>query len=142
MTFAPMEAEVFMKIGIPTFGPRVSPRFDSAPCLLLFTVENGKVIERGEAHLIHLDPWQRLDRLRELGIQALICGGIDGHSAQVLQAHQIQVIAWVAGEAEEAMECFLRGKLTPGLNICPGYGRKRLRLRGRCIPHGGKNIRR
>jgi predicted Fe-Mo cluster-binding NifX family protein len=131
-----------MKIAIPTFGPRVSPRFDYAPSLLFFTVENGKVVERGEAHLTHLNPWQRLDRLRELGIQALICGGIDGQSAQALQAHQIQVIAWVAGEAEEAMECFLRGELTPGLSIGSGCRRKRLRLRRNCLPKDRKNIRR
>lgn len=131
-----------MKVAIPIFGPRVSPRFDFAPGLLLFTLEKGKVVERGEICLNPLNASQRVERLRELGIQALICGGIDGYSAQVLEASQIQVIAWVAGEAEEAMECYLRGELTPGLNICPGFGRKRFRLRGRCIPQGKKNIRR
>ncbi len=48
MAFAPLKAEVFMKVAIPIFGPRVSPRFDCAPSLLLFTVEDGKVVERGE----------------------------------------------------------------------------------------------
>lgn len=131
-----------MKVAIPIFGPRVSPRFDCAPSLLLFTVEDGKVVERGEANLTHLEPWQRLDRLRELGIQALICGGIDGHSARVLEAHQVQVIPWVAGEAEEAMEFFLRGQLTPGLSIRPGCRRRRLRFGGFYPPKNRKNFRR
>jgi predicted Fe-Mo cluster-binding NifX family protein len=118
-----------MRVAIPIFGPRVSPRFDCAPSLLLFTVENGKVVERGEAYLTHLDLWQRLGRLRELGIQALICGGIDGHSARVLQDYQIQVISWVAGEADEAMKLFLQGELKSGSFLYPRCGRKRYRNR-------------
>jgi predicted Fe-Mo cluster-binding NifX family protein len=118
-----------MRVAIPVFGARVSPRFDCAPSLLLFTVENGKVLERGEVLLTHWDVGQRLERLRELDIQALICGGIDGHSAQVLKAHQIQVTAWVAGEAEEAMKSFIRGDLKSGLFPYPGCRRKRVRMR-------------
>jgi predicted Fe-Mo cluster-binding NifX family protein len=118
-----------MRVAIPVFGARVSPRFDCAPSLLLFTVENGKVLERGEVLLTHWDVGQRLERLRELDIQALICGGIDGHSAQVLKAHQIQVTAWVAGEAEEAMKSFIRGDLKSGLFLYPGCRRKRVRMR-------------
>lgn len=126
-----------MKIAIPIFGPRVSPRFDCAPALLIFTVENGKVVERGEVLLTNLDPGQRLERLRELNVQTLICGGIDGYSAQVLKAHRIQVTAWVAGEAEEAMKYYLRGALKSGSNLCPGCGRNRYR-QGRRSPCGGE----
>ena len=118
-----------MKVAIPSFGLRVSPRLDCAPNLLLFTVENGKVVDCGEFSLTHLDPWQRLERLRELNIQALICGGIDGPSAQLLEAQQIRVIARVAGEAEEALKCFLRGELKSGSFLCPGCGGKRVRMR-------------
>jgi predicted Fe-Mo cluster-binding NifX family protein len=120
-----------MKVAIPSFGPRVSPRFDYAPNLLLFTVENGKVVERGEVSLAHLDPWQRVDQVQTLNIQALICGGIDGRSARLLEAQRIQVIARVAGETEEALECFLRGDLKPGSFLCPGWGRRRVRMRKR-----------
>jgi predicted Fe-Mo cluster-binding NifX family protein len=125
--------EGFMKIAIPSFGPRVSPRFDCAPNAILFTVENGKVVDRGEVSFEQLNPWQRLERLRDLNIQALICGGIDGHSEMVLQARQIRVIAWVAGEVEEAMKWFLRGELKSGLCLYPGCRRKRVRRRSRKI---------
>lgn len=66
-----------MKIAIPIFGPRVSPRFDCAPGLLLFTLERGKVVDREELPLIPWDPWLRMEKLKEMNIQALICGGID-----------------------------------------------------------------
>ena len=118
-----------MRIAIPIFGPRVSPRFDCAPSLLLFRVENGKVVEQGEVSLSELAPWQRLGRVQELGIQIMICGGIDGYSARLLEAQQIQVFAWIAGEAEEAIKTFLRGELKSGLSLCPGCGGKRVRMR-------------
>jgi predicted Fe-Mo cluster-binding NifX family protein len=118
-----------MKVAIPSFGPRVSPRFDYAPNLLLFTVENGKVVERGEFSLAHLDPWQRVEQVQTLNIQALICGGIDGRSARLLEAQRIQVIARVAGETEEALKCFLRGDLKPDSFLCPGCRRRRVRMR-------------
>lgn len=116
-----------MKVAIPIFGPRVSPRFDCAPSLLLLTLENGEVIDRREISLTPLGLGQRVERLRELNIETLICGGIDGQSAQVLKAHQIQVTAWVAGEAEEAMKYYLRGALKSGSNLCPKSGRNRYR---------------
>jgi len=116
-----------MKIAIPIFGPRVSPRFDCAPSFLLFTVENGEVIDHEELFINALDPWQRLERLRELNIQALICGGIDGNSERILRSHQIRVIPWVAGEVEEALESFLKGKLEPGVALHLRCCRKRYR---------------
>ena len=122
-----------MKIAIPSFGPRVSPRFDCAPNVTLFTVENGMVVDRGEVSFEQLNPWQRLERLRDLNIQALICGGIDGYSQMVLQTRQIRVIAWVAGEVEEAVKCFLQGELKSGLFLYPGCRRKRVRRRSRKI---------
>ena len=115
-----------MKIAIPAFGSRVSPRFDCAATLLLFTVENEKVVERGETSLAQLAPWQRVEKLKEMDVKALICGGIDGASARLLAFNRIQVIAWVAGEAEEAMKYYLRGGLRPGAELRP-FCRRRYR---------------
>ena len=121
-----------MKVAIPIFGPRVSPRFDCAPSLLLFSLENGRVTEYEELPLVSWDPWQRVEKLKELNIQALICGGIDGQSAQMLMNYRIQVIPWVAGEAEEALEAFLKGKLEPGLALYPRRCRRRYRWQRNC----------
>jgi predicted Fe-Mo cluster-binding NifX family protein len=116
-----------MKVAIPIFGPRVSPRFDYAPGLLLFNLEDGKVVGSEKFSLQAWDRLQRLQNLQELGVQTLICGGIDGNSAQVLSDYGIRVIAWVAGEADEAMQFFLEGKLRPGVELCPRCRRGRRR---------------
>jgi predicted Fe-Mo cluster-binding NifX family protein len=119
-----------MKVAIPIFGPRVSPRFDYAPGLLLFNLENGKVVGSEKFSLRDWDRFQRLQKMQELGVQTLICGGIDGNSAQVLSEYGIRVIAWVAGEADEAIQFFLQGKLRPGVELCPRCRRGRRRAQG------------
>jgi len=116
-----------MKVAIPIFGPRVSPRFDYAPALLLFNLEDNRVVESEKFSLQAWDRLQRLQKLRELGVKTLICGGIDGNSAQILSDYGIRVIAWVAGEADEAMRCFLQGKLRPRVELCPRCRRGRRR---------------
>lgn len=116
-----------MKVAIPIFGPRVSPRFDFAPALLIFTLQNGRVIERAEISLSTWNLWQRLEKIKEWQVHTLICGGIDGYSERMLRSQKIEVIPWVAGEAEKALQTFLKGKLQPGMVVYPGCGRRRHR---------------
>ncbi len=44
-----------MKVAIPIFGPRVSPRFDFAPALLIFTLQDGKVCGAGRNSVDYLE---------------------------------------------------------------------------------------
>ncbi|MCX5906215.1 MAG: dinitrogenase iron-molybdenum cofactor biosynthesis protein [Deltaproteobacteria bacterium] len=113
-----------MKIAIPLFGPRISPRFDCAPLFLLVTVENGDIVERSEISLQFWNPWQRVEAIKDLGIRALICGGIDEESARMLRRHRIRVIPWVAGEVEETLRTYLKGELESGSVRFSGHGRK------------------
>mgnify|MGYP001770060137 CR=1 FL=1 len=100
-----------MRLAIPLFGSRVSPRFDHAPRLLLLSVEGHRVVAREEIFLFHLTPWQRIEKLRALGAQVVICGGIDQTCRHWLAASRIQVIPQVGGEAGQAVNDFLAGRL-------------------------------
>ena len=100
-----------MKLAIPLFGPRVSPRFDHAPRLLLLSLERGRVVSREEIPLNPLTVWQRVEKLKELGVEIVICGGIDESSKCWLIDQKIQVIPFVAGEASRAVIDFLAGRL-------------------------------
>jgi len=119
--------EKAMRVAIPIFGARISPRFDFAPALLLLTLEKGKIKAREEVSLATWNPWQRVEKLQEFSVETLICGGIDCHSRQMIEDKRIRVIPWVAGEAEEALHYFLNGTLRPGATLCPGCGRGRRR---------------
>ena len=54
-----------MKVAIPMFNSRVSPRFDFAPKVLIAKVENGKVVDREHHSLINLNTIRRGTLLRK-----------------------------------------------------------------------------
>jgi len=123
-----------MRIAIPLFGTRVSPRFDCATELLVIDEEGGRVVQRERAEIGHFRPFERVGRLAALGVGVLICGGVSGFVVHQLMATGIHVYAWVTGEAEHALSCYLSGRLESGVMTGPGgpCGRWRLGRRGQC----------
>ncbi len=100
-----------MKIAIPTFATRVSPRFDYAQSILLVTVDDGQVSERQELLTGNWAPQERINNLLELGVDKVICGGIDRWSVASLQSAGVTIYGWVAGEIEDSLSALLRGDL-------------------------------
>jgi predicted Fe-Mo cluster-binding NifX family protein len=127
-----------VKIAIPMFNSRVSPRFDFASKMLVATVEGGKVVDRENYSLINLNPIRRSALLSELGVNVLICGGISDFSVRLLMGNGIEVIPMVAGEVEDVLNLFINDNLNSA--IIPmvsgrGYAHHPGR-RGRCRGKG------
>jgi predicted Fe-Mo cluster-binding NifX family protein len=115
-----------MRIAIATFGIRVSPRFDCAQTVLIVTVADGREVEREELLVASWAPHERARKLAELGVEAVICGGIDCWSANSLLSQGMTVYGWVAGHVEDALAAVLRGDLD-ALSSTPrrgGFGRR------------------
>ena len=126
-----------MKIAIPLFEKRISPRFDCAQSFLLAVAENGEVVERKELPAALWTPLERVKKLKDLGVDTLICGGIDEVSARRLIFYRVRIYSWVTGRAEEAIYSLLRGGLESGIMVGPGgHRRGRWRLRGNNDPCG------
>jgi len=106
-----------MKLAIPLFNTRISPRFDCATRFLVVSLGSDSV----DRQVIQAERWSRLERvnkLKELNINILICGGIDRFSTQLLSSFEDLIIySWVTGEAEDALNCFLKGEMESGLMI-------------------------
>ena len=100
-----------MKIAIPTFATRVSPRFDCAQSVLVVTVDDGNASERRELSAGDWAPHERVNRLLELGVDTVICGGIDCWSVASLQSAGVTVYGWITGEIEDALSALLQGNL-------------------------------
>jgi predicted Fe-Mo cluster-binding NifX family protein len=130
-----------MKVAIPTFNSRVSPRFDFAAKVLIATIENGKVVDREHFALTNLNTIRRCSLLREQGVAVVICGGISNFSVRLLSENGIEVIPLVAGELEDVLEQFAVGHLVaPPTSFAQkkkggGYGLRKGRCRG-----GRRNI--
>ena len=112
-----------MKIAIPLFQNRISPRFDFSPELWMITVEDGEVVHQEKLPMTNLNLPQRLDQLTSMGVDQLICGGIDGFCLGQLGRKGIQVLSNIVGEAETAFNLFLKGRLRPGF-CCDKRGRR------------------
>ena len=103
-----------MKVAIPTFGKRVSPRFDCAQTFLIVTVQNGSPCERKEFSASGWAPHERVRKLLELEVDSVVCGGIDCWSAESLESTGVAIHAQIAGEIEEVLAQVIVGK--PAVN--------------------------
>jgi predicted Fe-Mo cluster-binding NifX family protein len=98
-----------MKAAIPTFGERVSPRFDCAARFLLVVIDQGRIAERVEIDALNWAPHERINRLVSLGVEVLVCGGIDRGSSESLRSVGITLHARVAGSIEDVLAALVRG---------------------------------
>jgi predicted Fe-Mo cluster-binding NifX family protein len=126
-----------MKIAIPMFGNRISPRFDFSPEMWIIDVEGGKVVRQEKLPTAHLNLPQRLEQITSNGVDKVICGGIDGFCQNQLGGRGIDIVQDVMGDAEIVFDLFMKGGLRPGL-YCEGKGRRR--FCGRRNASGGRRI--
>jgi predicted Fe-Mo cluster-binding NifX family protein len=104
-----------MKVAIPIFGSRISPRFDFSPEIWIVEVERGELVSQEKFPMSHLNLPQRLEQISSNGVDKLICGGIDPFSRNQLGSRGIDVVQDVIGDAEIVIDLFMRGRLRPGL---------------------------
>ncbi|TWU40956.1 NifB/NifX family molybdenum-iron cluster-binding protein [Novipirellula artificiosorum] len=89
---------------MPIFHQRVSPRFDCAKSFLVVTVEGGQTVDR---FVMAADGWtskQRVQRLLELQVDQVWCGGIDLISAQALRSSGLDLQCHLTGNIEDLLQ--------------------------------------
>jgi len=126
-----------MKIAIPIFQNRISPRFDFSPEMWIIEVERGEVLSRERLFTGNLNLPQRLEQITCNGVNKVICGGIDAPALNRLVSEGIDVVRDVIGEAEIVFNLFMKGTLQSGC-CCERRGR-RGSCAGRKKLHGGRN---
>ncbi|MBQ8638592.1 MAG: DUF134 domain-containing protein [Lachnospiraceae bacterium] len=100
-----------MKIAVTYEEGQVFQHFGHTECFKVYTIEEGKVAgaevidTNGQGHgaLAGFLLGQKVD--------ALICGGIGGGARQALAQIGVQLYPGVSGDADEAVDAFLKGKL-------------------------------
>jgi predicted Fe-Mo cluster-binding NifX family protein len=112
-----------MKIAIPIFENRISPRFDFSPEMWVIEVERGKVVGQEKFSTANLNLPQRLEQITSNGVDKVICGGIDGLSRDQLGSRGIDVVQEVTGDAGIVFDLFMRGRLRSGF-CCERRGRR------------------
>jgi len=131
-----------MKLALAVWNGRISPVFDTSRQLLVIDAENGKVVSRRDHEIETDDPLQKVARLAESGVEALVCGAVSRSLAQLIEGRGIELVPFVAGEVEEIITAFLAGSLPSPDMAMPGCCSRRMRFRrgqGRgCRWRGGR----
>jgi predicted Fe-Mo cluster-binding NifX family protein len=101
------------KVAISVFGSRISSRLDCSECILLVSIETGKVVRQQQTRWPHLNPLEKIRLLIQEGTEVLICGGLTEAWANMLHESGIEVFPWVQGEVEDVLVQFMQGTLRP-----------------------------
>lgn len=106
-----------MKIAIPVFQTKISPRFDSAQSFLLMLIKNDGIVTREELPMMGWSLSAKRKELVKRDVDTVICGGIDMESMQYLCSGGIKVYSWITGEIEDAVTRFIDKGLESGIII-------------------------
>ena len=119
-----------MKIAIPLFGTRISPRLDCAKKILLIKIEekDRKVLSVEEKEFQTVEAGENIEFYLSNEIEVVICGAISIEMQAFLVKHEIRVISWVTGEAQKALDLFIEGTLASGTMLCPGMKLRKWRF--------------
>ena len=126
-----------MKIAVPVWQDNVSSVLDFANKLLLVELEDGLEIGRNEIVFVEQSCPERAAKLRQLGINVIICGAISRPLAYMLSSSGIDVLPFITGPVEKVLAAYTTDNLNQPQYALPGgcwIGSRRGcgRRRGRC----------
>jgi len=133
-----------MKIAIPEYQGRIAPVFDACRRILIFSRQDDTVAQVGEEDWSGVSRERRAARLKEIGVDVLLCGAIScGIEDQICQ-HGIRLVAWLAGEVPSILTAYREGRVMdpvyamPGTLLCRHRRQRRRGLRAQMEKNQGQ----
>lgn len=130
--------ETGQKIAVTVWGQRVSPVFDSARTLLIAEIKGNILTATSRIAFDPERPLELLHLLRAQEVMLIICGAVSEGPAAMIEAAGIEMIPFIAGDVQQVLEHFLRGRTLDNSFCMPGCG-KNICCRGRI--RRGRSIR-
>jgi predicted Fe-Mo cluster-binding NifX family protein len=116
--------------------------FDFARTAVVLELRDSTEVGRAEVVLAGQGP-ARLARLRQLGIDTVICGAISRPLASAASIWGIRLLPYVTGSLDEVIEAYKQGKLNAKRFAQPGcWQGARTGFRARCGWRGRRGRRR
>ena len=128
-----------MNGALTAWGNRISPVYDAARELLVFSTAEQKIRSRRYEAFHPERPDLLVTRLQELTIRTFICGAITEMSAFAIQSGGIELIPFIAGSLDEVLEAYAQGLPIRKLFPMPGCGGRRYR-HGQCRKQAGLGL--
>lgn len=110
-----------IRIAIPIFQYRVSPVLDTCTRLLIIDYEGQAEIDRREVVFDMYSSSERLEIVKKLNTDAIICCGISERFDRMLKAAGIRLICGIAGDVQQVANAFLYNRLDAPCFRMPGF---------------------
>ena len=111
-----------MRLAVAVWGSEVSPVFDFAHRIIVVQCDEAHEQARYRYELPEESMSSRAERLRELGVNLLICGAISNPLAKMVRGLGILLIPWKCGLIEEVLMAYFSGTLQNPRFSMPGVG--------------------
>ncbi len=106
-------------IAIPITNGKLSPHFGHCEKFIIFTTDEGKIVKEEAVVPPAHEPGAFPAFLRNLGVNAIIAGGMGSRAQQLFAQNDIQVIIGVQeSEPKMLVEQYLLQTLQSGTNLC------------------------
>jgi predicted Fe-Mo cluster-binding NifX family protein len=128
-----------MKIAIPEHQGRVAPVFDTCRRILIFMQEDDAQAMIAQEDWSGLAAQARSVRLKECGVDVLLCGAISCGIEEQVHRQGIRLIAWLAGDLPQVLTAFQDGSIMDPCYAMPGTLLCRKRRQMRLGPRAGKD---
>ena len=118
-------------IAVPVYQDRISPLMDVSNRYIVYETEDGEIKQKMDISLNADGESQRVDKLKEIGINTIICGAVSGYIAHLVNDRGMRLLSMIYGPIDEIIAHYLDNTLG---SYCSGggcNGRKRQR-RGQC----------
>jgi len=122
-----------MKVAIPLYGNRVSPRFGYTRDFLIVEIDDNKEISRKILTMEINHPARIADSIAREGVSLILGGGMNPCFQEQFRLRNIAVIWGLIGEADDVLATYLNGQVFSGMGPCPAKSRRR-RIRQRGVP--------
>jgi predicted Fe-Mo cluster-binding NifX family protein len=109
-----------MRLALSIWKHRLSPVLDVASRLLVVSLKEGREQYRFEADIVDLSISRICRLLKDLQVDALICGAISQDYLVALRDSGIDVTPEMAGEVDAILNAFLNGALMQPKFFLPG----------------------
>ncbi len=111
-----------MKIAVPEFQGRIAPVFDTCRRILIVVqnVDGDEIVSNEDWSTIAR--FGRAARLKELGVDTLICGGISCVMEEQIGRQGIRVIPWLSGAVPDVLGALRKGCISDPRYLMPGRG--------------------
>ncbi len=113
-----------MKIAIPLYANRISPRFGYSESFLVVALNSKGEFKRKNIVADIETPLQIAEYFAKEGIDVVLSGGMDQDFLREFRLRNIEVIWGLIGEVEDVLAAYQKGKVFAGMGPCPPVGNR------------------